>query len=61
MMYNHEIALSIQAEYNSEMPSCKIKHFCFDTRQPVPSPAETLFIALHGVNYNARTFYWQSL
>jgi len=56
MMYNHEIALIIQAEYNSEMPNCKIKHFCFDTRQPVPSPAETIFIALHGIKYNAEQF-----
>ncbi len=56
MMYNHEIALIIQAEFNSEMPSCKIKYFCFDTRQPVPSASETVFIALHGTHFNAENF-----
>lgn len=56
MMYNHEIALIIQAEFNAEMPSCRIKHICFDTRQPVASPAETLFIALHGEQFNAEHF-----
>lgn len=56
MMYNHDIARIVQAEYNSEMPLCEIKYFCFDTRQPILSPAETVFIALHGPHFNGSDF-----
>jgi len=56
MIYNHDIALIVQAEYNSEMPLCEIKHFCFDTRQPILSPGETVFIALHGPHFNGGDF-----
>lgn len=60
MMYNHDIALIIQAEFNSEMPRCEINFFCFDTRQPILSPGETVFIALHGSQFNGEDFIEQA-